>query len=82
MCHIHSAINQVCKNPVKSKCKLTVSFNTVVDLHLFSDKISTKVFFTIAGLAGLFVCFFGHRFFKCGEKSDDLHVIVIILISL
>uniref|UniRef100_A0A8C2Z5C0 Transmembrane 7 superfamily member 3 n=1 Tax=Cyclopterus lumpus TaxID=8103 RepID=A0A8C2Z5C0_CYCLU len=28
-------------------------------------KISTKVFFTIAGLAGLFVCFFGHRFFKC-----------------
>lgn len=26
---------------------------------------STKVFFTITGLAGLFVCFFGHRFFKC-----------------
>ncbi|KAM3587422.1 uncharacterized protein V6R79_004961 [Siganus canaliculatus] len=26
---------------------------------------STKVFFTITGLAGLFACFFGHRFFKC-----------------
>lgn len=34
---------------------------------LLSGKISTKIFFTIAGLAGLFVCFFGHRFFKCGE---------------
>ena len=32
-----------------------------------TGKISTKVFFTITGLAGLFVCFFGHRFFKCGE---------------
>lgn len=36
-------------------------------IFLTSGKISTKIFFTVAGLAGLFVCFFGHRFFKCGE---------------
>ncbi len=34
----------------------------------FSGRVSTKVFFTVIGLAGLFVCFVGHRFFKCGER--------------
>uniref|UniRef100_A0A3P8WNT7 Transmembrane 7 superfamily member 3 n=1 Tax=Cynoglossus semilaevis TaxID=244447 RepID=A0A3P8WNT7_CYNSE len=28
-------------------------------------KVSTKLFFTLIGLVGLFICFFGHRFFKC-----------------
>ncbi|KAJ3612204.1 hypothetical protein NHX12_020480 [Muraenolepis orangiensis] len=36
------------------------SFDSALD-----GQISTKVFFTFTGLAGLFVCFFGHRFFKC-----------------
>ncbi|XP_056133671.1 transmembrane 7 superfamily member 3 [Lampris incognitus] len=41
------------------------SFNSTMDGCQTIGKVSTKVFFTIAGLAGLFVCFFGHRFFKC-----------------
>uniref|UniRef100_A0A7N6AJN9 TM7S3/TM198-like domain-containing protein n=1 Tax=Anabas testudineus TaxID=64144 RepID=A0A7N6AJN9_ANATE len=41
------------------------SFASTLDGCETLGKISTKVFFTIAGLAGLFVCFFGHRFFKC-----------------
>lgn len=45
-----------------------VSAPTPADVHVvvISGKISTKIVFTIAGLAGLFVCFFGHHFFKCG----------------
>uniref|UniRef100_A0AAQ5ZTQ5 TM7S3/TM198-like domain-containing protein n=1 Tax=Amphiprion ocellaris TaxID=80972 RepID=A0AAQ5ZTQ5_AMPOC len=38
--------------------------STLDDCHTLG-KVSTKIFFTIAGLAGLFVCFCGHRFFKC-----------------
>ncbi|XP_049422218.1 transmembrane 7 superfamily member 3 [Epinephelus fuscoguttatus] len=41
------------------------SFASTLDGCQTLGKVSTKVFFTIAGLAGLFVCFFGHRFFKC-----------------
>lgn len=41
------------------------SFTSTLDGCQTLGKISTKVFFTVAGLAGLFVCFFGHRFFKC-----------------
>ncbi|XP_054480616.1 transmembrane 7 superfamily member 3 [Anoplopoma fimbria] len=41
------------------------SFASTLDGCQTLGKISTKIFFTIAGLAGLFVCFFGHRFFKC-----------------
>ncbi|XP_049617658.1 transmembrane 7 superfamily member 3 [Syngnathus scovelli] len=40
------------------------SFNSKLDSCQTLGKITTKVFFTIIGLAGLFVCFFGHRFFK------------------
>lgn len=41
------------------------SFASTLDGCQTLGKISTKVFFTITGLAGLVVCFFGHRFFKC-----------------
>ncbi|KAM6896084.1 transmembrane 7 superfamily member 3 [Lycodopsis pacificus] len=41
------------------------SFASALDGCQTLGKISTKIFFTLAGLAGLFVCFFGHRFFKC-----------------
>ncbi|XP_008399631.1 transmembrane 7 superfamily member 3 [Poecilia reticulata] len=41
------------------------SFTSTLDGCQTLGKISTKIFFTIAGLAGLFICFFGHRFFKC-----------------
>ncbi|KAM9705225.1 transmembrane 7 superfamily member 3 [Menidia menidia] len=41
------------------------SFASALDGCQTLGRISTKVFFTITGLAGLFVCFFGHRFFKC-----------------
>uniref|UniRef100_UPI0037E8D57C transmembrane 7 superfamily member 3 n=1 Tax=Semicossyphus pulcher TaxID=241346 RepID=UPI0037E8D57C len=41
------------------------SFASTLDGCQTLGKASTKVFFTIIGLAGLFVCFFGHRFFKC-----------------
>ncbi|KAJ8007139.1 hypothetical protein DPEC_G00114450 [Dallia pectoralis] len=40
------------------------SFSSALDGCDTLGKISTKIFFTITGLAGLFVCFFGHRFFK------------------
>ncbi|KAM6961620.1 transmembrane 7 superfamily member 3 [Tautogolabrus adspersus] len=40
------------------------SFTSTLDGCQTLGKISTKIFFTIIGLAGLFVCFFGHRFFK------------------
>nr|XP_057934641.1 transmembrane 7 superfamily member 3 isoform X3 [Doryrhamphus excisus] len=43
------------------------SFNSKLDGCQTLGQISTKVFFTVVGLAGLFVCFFGHRFFKCGD---------------
>uniref|UniRef100_A0A3Q3W9D0 TM7S3/TM198-like domain-containing protein n=1 Tax=Mola mola TaxID=94237 RepID=A0A3Q3W9D0_MOLML len=43
----------------------TCSFASTVDSCETLGRISTKVFFTITGLAGLFVCFCGHRFFKC-----------------
>lgn len=41
------------------------SFSSSLDGCYTLGKISTKVFFTITGLAGLLVCFLGHRFFKC-----------------
>ncbi|XP_076862943.1 transmembrane 7 superfamily member 3 [Brachyhypopomus gauderio] len=41
------------------------SFASIVDSCTTLGRVSSKVFFTIAGLAGLFVCFLGHRFFKC-----------------
>lgn len=41
------------------------SFSSNLDGCYTLGKISTKVLFTITGLAGLFICFFGHRFFKC-----------------
>ncbi|XP_061523554.1 transmembrane 7 superfamily member 3 isoform X1 [Phycodurus eques] len=41
------------------------SFTSKLDGCQTLGKITTKVFFTITGLAGLFICFFGHRFFKC-----------------
>uniref|UniRef100_A0A8P4GEM2 Transmembrane 7 superfamily member 3 n=1 Tax=Dicentrarchus labrax TaxID=13489 RepID=A0A8P4GEM2_DICLA len=41
------------------------SFASTLDGCQTLGKVSTKIFFTIAGLAGLFVCFCGHRFFKC-----------------
>ncbi|MBN3321996.1 TM7S3 protein, partial [Atractosteus spatula] len=40
------------------------NFSSTLDNCYTLGRISTKVFFTIAGIAGLFVCFFGHRFFK------------------
>ncbi|KAM6985419.1 transmembrane 7 superfamily member 3 [Aplochiton taeniatus] len=41
------------------------SFTSNLDGCSTLGQITTKVFFSITGLAGLFVCFFGHRFFKC-----------------
>ncbi|XP_077091287.1 transmembrane 7 superfamily member 3 [Siphateles boraxobius] len=41
------------------------SFNSSLDGCRDLGRVSTKVFFTLMGLAGLFVCFLGHRFFKC-----------------
>lgn len=41
------------------------SFNSTLDSCRTLGKVSTKVFFTVMGAAGLFVCFLGHRFFKC-----------------
>ncbi|XP_072509543.1 transmembrane 7 superfamily member 3 isoform X2 [Notamacropus eugenii] len=39
-------------------------FNTTVDNCSSLGRISTKVFFTIFAILGLFICFFGHRFWK------------------
>ncbi|CAF95648.1 unnamed protein product, partial [Tetraodon nigroviridis] len=41
------------------------SFASTLDNCRTLGKASTKVLFTLTGLAGLLVCFFGHRFFKC-----------------
>uniref|UniRef100_A0A8C9W7N4 Transmembrane 7 superfamily member 3 n=1 Tax=Scleropages formosus TaxID=113540 RepID=A0A8C9W7N4_SCLFO len=41
------------------------SFSSTLDSCMTIGKVSTKIFFTIAGFAGFFVCFFGHQFFKC-----------------
>uniref|UniRef100_A0A674PNV6 Transmembrane 7 superfamily member 3 n=1 Tax=Takifugu rubripes TaxID=31033 RepID=A0A674PNV6_TAKRU len=41
------------------------SFASTLDNCRTLGRTSTKVLFTLTGLAGLFVCFFGHRFFKC-----------------
>uniref|UniRef100_A0A3B3ZXW3 TM7S3/TM198-like domain-containing protein n=1 Tax=Periophthalmus magnuspinnatus TaxID=409849 RepID=A0A3B3ZXW3_9GOBI len=41
------------------------SFSSTLDSCYTLGKISTKIFFTITGLAGLLICFLGHRFFKC-----------------
>ncbi|XP_061770009.1 transmembrane 7 superfamily member 3 [Nerophis ophidion] len=41
------------------------TFNSKMDSCQTLGQISTKLLFTLAGLAGVFVCFFGHRFFKC-----------------
>ncbi|XP_061570194.1 transmembrane 7 superfamily member 3 [Cololabis saira] len=41
------------------------SFKSTLDGCQTLGLVFTKIFFTITGLAGLFVCFFGHRFFKC-----------------
>ncbi|MCJ8736253.1 hypothetical protein PDJAM_G00256710 [Pangasius djambal] len=41
------------------------SFTSTLDGCTTLGRTSTKVFFTITGLAGLLVCFLGHRFFKC-----------------
>uniref|UniRef100_A0A1A7YM81 Transmembrane 7 superfamily member 3 n=1 Tax=Iconisemion striatum TaxID=60296 RepID=A0A1A7YM81_9TELE len=40
------------------------SFTSTLDACQTLGRISTKILFTITGLAGLLVCFFGHRFFK------------------
>ncbi|XP_028914320.1 transmembrane 7 superfamily member 3 isoform X2 [Ornithorhynchus anatinus] len=40
------------------------SFDAVVDNCFSLGRISTKVFFTLFSLLGLFICFFGHRFWK------------------
>lgn len=37
---------------------------------LFLGRVSTKVFFTLFALLGLFICFFGHRFWKTGILSN------------
>ncbi|XP_044534650.1 transmembrane 7 superfamily member 3 [Gracilinanus agilis] len=39
-------------------------FNTVLDNCSSLGRLSTKVFFTIFAVLGLFICFFGHRFWK------------------
>uniref|UniRef100_A0A672GZ91 TM7S3/TM198-like domain-containing protein n=1 Tax=Salarias fasciatus TaxID=181472 RepID=A0A672GZ91_SALFA len=41
------------------------SFASALDGCQTLGRISTKIFFSAAGLAGLFICFCGHRFFKC-----------------
>lgn len=40
------------------------SFNATIDNCYTLGRVSTKVFFTLFAIAGLFVCFFGHRFLK------------------
>ncbi|KAI1883864.1 hypothetical protein AGOR_G00236420 [Albula goreensis] len=41
------------------------SFSSTLDGCLTMGKLFTKIFFTFGGVAGLCVCFFGHRYFKC-----------------
>uniref|UniRef100_A0A8C2CN69 Transmembrane 7 superfamily member 3 n=1 Tax=Cyprinus carpio TaxID=7962 RepID=A0A8C2CN69_CYPCA len=45
------------------------SFNSTLDGCSDLGRVSSKVFFTVMGLAGLFVCFVGHRFFKLSLNS-------------
>lgn len=40
------------------------SFESVGGNCVSSGRVSTKVFFTLFALLGLFICFFGHRFWK------------------
>ncbi|NXN96591.1 TM7S3 protein, partial [Rhinopomastus cyanomelas] len=40
------------------------SFASLVQNCLSLSKVSTKVFFTALAVVGLFICFFGHRFWK------------------
>ncbi|MBN3303695.1 TM7S3 protein, partial [Amia calva] len=40
------------------------SFTSMLDNCYTLGKVSTKVLFTMLGIAGLLICFFGHRFFK------------------
>ncbi|XP_043823959.1 transmembrane 7 superfamily member 3 isoform X1 [Dromiciops gliroides] len=39
-------------------------FNAILDNCSSLGRLSTKVFFTIFAILGLFICFFGHRFWK------------------
>ncbi|XP_074124880.1 transmembrane 7 superfamily member 3 isoform X1 [Sminthopsis crassicaudata] len=39
-------------------------FTTILDNCSSIGRLSTKVFFTIFAILGLFICFFGHRFWK------------------
>ncbi|XP_068133702.1 transmembrane 7 superfamily member 3 [Hyperolius riggenbachi] len=45
------------------------NFTATVDSCYTLGKVSTKVFFTICAVVGLFICFFGHRFLKTGFFS-------------
>lgn len=40
------------------------SFTAAMDSCATLGKVSTKVFFTLCAVFGLFICFFGHRFLK------------------
>ena len=60
----------VSKSRRKSVDPENLCFEHMIFFLFFAGKISTKLFFTITGLAGLFVCFVGHRYFKCGEWFD------------
>ncbi|XP_029456032.1 transmembrane 7 superfamily member 3 isoform X2 [Rhinatrema bivittatum] len=40
------------------------SFNATMDNCFTLGRISTKIFFTVIAVAGLFICFFGHKFLK------------------
>ncbi|KAM5170400.1 transmembrane 7 superfamily member 3 [Mantella aurantiaca] len=42
------------------------NFTATLDNCYTLGKVSTKIFFTIFAILGLFVCFFGHRFLKTG----------------
>ncbi|XP_044917522.1 transmembrane 7 superfamily member 3 isoform X1 [Felis catus] len=45
-------------------------------------RVSTKVFFTLFALLGLFICFFGHRFWKTGGLLLELFFIGFIFMGL
>uniref|UniRef100_A0A673KTS5 Transmembrane 7 superfamily member 3-like n=1 Tax=Sinocyclocheilus rhinocerous TaxID=307959 RepID=A0A673KTS5_9TELE len=57
------------------------SFNSTLDGCSDLGRVSTKVFFTVIGLAGLFVCFVGHRFFKCGERCFSFRLALTALMG-
>ncbi|XP_069484191.1 transmembrane 7 superfamily member 3 isoform X2 [Ambystoma mexicanum] len=40
------------------------SFNATIDNCFTLGRVSTKIFMTLLAVAGLFICFFGHRFLK------------------